>query len=42
MKVQENLISKQNALSNENKQINSKLHNISKKIDQLNNGNNLL
>ena len=33
MKVQENLISKQNILSVENKEINAKLHNIDKKID---------
>ena len=33
MKVQENLISKQNILSDENKEINAKLHNIDKKID---------
>ena len=42
MKVQENLISKQNALSNENKEINAKLHNIVMKIGQLNKENNLL
>ena len=34
--VQENLISKQNALSNENKEINAKLPNTDMKIDQLN------
>ena len=42
MKVQENLISKQNALSNENKEINAKLHNIGMKIDQQNEENDLL
>ena len=42
VKVQGNLISKQNALLNENKEINAKLHNIDKKIDELNRENNLL
>ena len=42
VKVQENLIFEQNALSNENKEINAKLHNINMKIDQLNKENNLL
>ena len=42
MKSQENFISKQNALCNENKEINAKLHNIDMKIDQLNKENNLL
>ena len=42
MKVQENLILKQNAFSNENKEINAKLQNIDKKIDELNKENNLL
>ena len=42
MKVQENLILKQSPLSNKNKEINSKLHNIYRKIDQLNKKNNLL
>ena len=42
MKVQENLISKQNALSNENKEINTKLQNIDNKIDELHKENNLL
>ena len=42
VKVQENLISKQNAVLNENKEINAKLHNIEKKIDELNRENNLL
>ena len=35
-------MSKQNALSNENKEVNAKLHNIDMKTDQLNKGNNLL
>ena len=39
MKVQENLISKQNTLSNENKEINAKLHSLNMKKDQLNKGN---
>ena len=38
MKVQENLISKQNTLSNENKEINAKLHRLNMKKDQLNKG----
>ena len=42
VKVQGNLISKQNALLNENKEINAKLHNMDKKIDELNRENNLL
>ena len=42
VKVQGNLISKQNAVLNENKEINAKLHNIDKKIDELNRENNLL
>ena len=42
IKVQKNLISKQNALSNENKEINAKLQNIDKKVDELNKENNLL
>ena len=42
MKVKENLISKQNALSNENKEINAKLQNKDKKIDEINKENNLL
>ena len=42
MKVQENLISKQNALSNENKEINAKLQSKDKKIDEINKENNLL
>ena len=42
MKVQENLISKQNTLANENKKINVKLHNTDMKIDQLNKENHLL
>ena len=42
MKVQENLLSKQNALSNENKEINAKLQNIEKEIDEPNKENNLL
>ena len=42
MKVQENLISKQNALSNENKEINTKSQNIDNKIDELHKENNLL
>ena len=42
VKVQGNLILKQNALLNENKEINAKLHNIDKKIDELNRENNLL
>ena len=41
-KVQGKLISKQIALSNENKEINAKLYNIDTKIDQLNKENNLL
>ena len=35
-------MSKQNALSNENKEVNAKLHNIDMKTDQLNKENNLL
>ena len=42
MKVQENLISKQNTHSNENKEINAKLHNIDMNNDQLHKENNLL
>ena len=42
MKVQENLISKQNTHSNENKKINAKLHNIDMNNDQLYKENNLL
>ena len=42
MKLQENVISKQNPLSNEEKEINAKLHNKDRKIDQLNKENNLL
>ena len=42
MKLQENLISKQNPLSNEEKEINAKLHTKDRKIDQLNKENNLL
>ena len=42
VKVQGNLILKQNALLNENKEINAKLHNMDKKIDELNRENNLL
>ena len=42
MKNQENLISKQNALLNENKQINAKLQNMDKKIDELHKETNLL
>ena len=42
MKVQENLISKQNPLSNENKEIHAKLHNVVMKIDQSKKENNLL
>ena len=41
MKVQENSISKQNALSSKNKQINAQLKNIDMKINQLNKKNNL-
>ena len=41
MKVQENSISKQNALSSKNKQINAQLQNIDMKINQLNKKNNL-
>ena len=42
MKLQEKLISKQNPLSNEEKEINAKLHTKDRKIDQLNKENNLL
>ena len=42
MKVQGNSISKQNALSNESKEINAKLHNMDIKINQLKKENNLL
>ena len=42
MKVQENIIYKQNALSNENEEIIAKLHNPDMKIDNLNRENNLL
>ena len=42
MKVQENIIYKQNALSNENEEIIAKLHNPDMKIDKLNRENNLL
>ena len=42
MKVQKNLISEQNTLSNENKEINKKLQNIDMKINQLKKENNLL
>ena len=40
MKVQEKLISTVNALSNENKEINSQLHNIHIKTNQLKKENN--
>ena len=42
MKVQENLILKQMKTKNENKEINAKLQNIGKKIDELNKENSLL
>ena len=42
IKVQENVILKQIALSNENKEISAKLCNIDKKIDELNRENNLI
>ena len=42
MKVTENVIWKQNALSNENVEINAKLHNIDITIDKMNKENNLL
>ena len=41
MKVQEKLISTVNALSNENKEINSQLHNIDIKTNQLKKENNI-
>ena len=42
MKVEENLISKQNPLSNENKEMHVKLHNVVMKIGQPKKENNLL
>ena len=42
MEVQENLVSKQSTLSDENKEIEANLHNININIDQLTMENNLI